>query len=133
DSFDEAEAEDMVSLPSKRTGVANTIFVSSGNARHAPRIKIAVDPPDSFNPRGKSVSMQLHGDNAVVGDVLPPRRVIEQGKRWIKQNYAVWMLHWDNEISGDEVVKRVKPLPGKKKRPASKKRSPSKQRPRRRT
>jgi hypothetical protein len=133
DSFDEAEAEDMVSLPSKRTGVANTIFVSSGNPRHAPRIKIAVDPSDSFNPRGKSVSMQLHGDNDVVGDVLPPRRVIEQAKRWIKRNHAVLILHWDNKISGDEVVKRVKPLLEKKSRLASKKRPPSKQRPRQRT
>jgi len=132
DSFDEAEAEDMVSLPSKRTGVANTIFVSSGNPRHAPRIKIAVDPPDSFNPRGKSVSMQLHGDNDMVGEVLPPQRVIEQAKRWIKQNHAVLMLHWDNEISGDEAVRRLKPLPGKTKRPPAKKRRPSKQRPRHR-
>ena len=44
--FDEAEAEAVVSLPSRRTGIANTIFVSSGNPRHAPRIKIAVDPPN---------------------------------------------------------------------------------------
>jgi hypothetical protein len=132
DSFDEAEAEDMVSLPSKRTGVANTIFVPSGNPRHAPRIKIAVDPPDSFNPRGKSVSMQLHGDNDVVGDVLPPQRVIEQAKLWIKRNHAVLMLHWDNKISGDEVVRRLKPLLEKKSRPTAKKRPPSKRRPRHR-
>jgi hypothetical protein len=130
DSFDEAEAEDMVSLPSKRTGVANTIFVPSGNPRHAPRIKIAVDPPDSFNPRGKSVSMQLHGDNDVVGDVLPPQRVIEQAKLWIKRNHAVLMLHWDNTISGDEVVRRLKPLLEKKSRPTAKKRPPAKRRPR---
>ena len=121
ESFDEAEAEDMVSLPSRRTGVANTVFVSSGNPRHAPRIKIAVDPPNSFNPRGKNVSMQMQGNYDVVGEKLPPRRVIDQAKRWIKQNYAVLMQHWDNEISGDEVVKRVKPLPRKKPRPAASK------------
>ena len=44
--YDEAE-EDMVSLRTNRTGVDNTIFVSTrGNAQHAPRIKIAVDPPE---------------------------------------------------------------------------------------
>jgi hypothetical protein len=127
ESFDDAEAEDMVSLPSRRTGVGNTIFISSGNPRHAPRIKIAVDPPDSFNPRAKNVTMQLHGDNAIDGDKMPPRRVIKQAKRWIKQNFAVLMQHWDNEISGDEVVKRVVPLPGtrtkRSPRAASKKRS----------
>jgi hypothetical protein len=40
------EAADMVSLRAERTGVANTIFVSTkGYAQPAPRIKIAVDPP----------------------------------------------------------------------------------------
>jgi hypothetical protein len=121
EAFDEAEAEDIVSLPSRRTGVANTVFVSSGNPRHAPGIKIAVDPPDSFNPRGKNVSMQMQGNYDVVGEKLPPRRVIDQAKRWIKQNHAVLMQHWDNEISGDDVVKLVKPLPGKKPRPAASK------------
>jgi hypothetical protein len=126
--LDDAEAEDMVSLRPKRTGVANTIFVSSGNPQHAPRIKIAVDPSDSFSPRGKNVSMQMQDDYKVEGDKLPPSRVLKQAKRWIKKNYTVLMRHWDNEISGDEVVKLLKPLPGKK-RP--KKRSPSKRRSRR--
>jgi hypothetical protein len=133
ESFDESEAEDMVSLRPKRTGIANTIFVSSGNLRHPPRIKIAVDPPDSFDPRGKNVSMQMQDNYEVIGDKLPPQRAIEQAKRWIKKNHAVLMRHWNNEISGDEVVKLLEPLPGKKKRSASKKRPPSKQRPHHRT
>ena len=45
----DGEVEDMVSLRSEKTGVDNTIFVSTkGYAEHAPRIKIAVDPPHSF-------------------------------------------------------------------------------------
>jgi hypothetical protein len=110
ESFDEAEAEDLVSLPSRRTGLDNTIFVSSGNPRHAPRIKIAVDPPDSFNPRSTSASMALH-DYTVVGAYLSPH-LIEQLKRFIELNRRLLLQHWNNEISGDEVVEKVVHLSG---------------------
>ena len=51
----------MVSLRRDVTGVDNTIFVSTKvYAQHAPRIKIAIDPPDSLNARSKAASMAIH-------------------------------------------------------------------------
>ena len=47
--------EERVTYRKNVTGVDNTIFISpKGNTRHAPRIKLAVDPPDSVDPRGET-------------------------------------------------------------------------------
>src|SRR6202162_4839395 len=74
------EVEDMVSLRSEKTGVDNTIFISTkGYARHAPRIKIAVDPPHSFNATSKSASMAIHG-YGIRGEYVAPH-IAEQAKR----------------------------------------------------
>jgi hypothetical protein len=68
DRHAEQEAEDMVALTSAETGIANTIFVSpKGFARHAPRLKVAIDPPDTFDTTSKTASMALH-DHAVSGE-----------------------------------------------------------------
>jgi hypothetical protein len=72
----------MSSLRRDETGVDNTIFVSTkGRARHAPRIKIAIDPPDSFNATSKTASMAFH-DYSVTGAYVPPR-LVEQATRFM--------------------------------------------------
>ena len=64
------EVEDMVSLRSEKTGIDNTIFISTkGYARHAPRIKIAVDPPHTFNATAKAASMAIH-DYSITAPIL---------------------------------------------------------------
>jgi hypothetical protein len=101
------EAEDMASLRTDRTGVDNTIFVSTrGYGRHAPRIKIAVDPPDSLNAAGKNASMAI-SDYRIIGEYLPSH-IAEQAKRFIEQNRETLLAYWNCEIATEEMIKRLK-------------------------
>jgi len=107
DEDSEAEAEDMVSLRGDKTGVDNTIFVSTrGYAQHAPRIKIAIDPPDALNARSKSASMAIH-DYGMTGAYAPPH-VVEQAKQFIERNRDVLLKYWDCEIDTAELIRRLK-------------------------
>ncbi len=102
------EAADMVSLRSGRTGVENTIFVSTkGYAQHAARIKIAVDPPHTLNATSKSASMRI-ADYKIIGDYLPPH-IVEQAKQFIERNREALISYWDCEIDTAELIKRLKP------------------------
>src|SRR5215467_13837430 len=50
--------EEMVSYRKDVTGVDHTIFISpKGSTRHAARIKLAIEPPDSIDPRGTTASI----------------------------------------------------------------------------
>ena len=61
-AVDETDFEEMVSYPTSVTGVDNTIFISpKGNARHGPRIKVAINPPDRIDPRSETASVDFDG------------------------------------------------------------------------
>jgi hypothetical protein len=106
DALANAEAEDMASLRKERTGVDNTIFVSTkGYAQHAPRIKIAVDPPHSLNATSKTASMAIH-NYSITGE-HPPSHVVEQAKQFIERNREALLLYWNCEIDTDQLVKRL--------------------------
>jgi hypothetical protein len=65
------DLQEMVSYRKNVTGVAHTVFISpKGNARHAPRVKIAIDPPDSLDPRSETASLGLDG-HVMAGEVEP--------------------------------------------------------------
>jgi len=101
------EAEDMVSLRSEKTGVENTIFVSTkGYAEHAPRIKIAVDPPDTFNATSKSASMAIH-DYSIRGESVAPH-IAEQARRFIDLNREALLDYWDTKIDTAQLIERLK-------------------------
>jgi hypothetical protein len=103
------EAEDTVSLRSERTGVENTVFVSTkGYAEHAPRIKIAVDPPHTFNATSKSASMAIH-DHSIGGESVAPH-VAEQAKRFIDLNREALLDYWDCKIDTAQLIERLKPI-----------------------
>src|SRR5437764_9529053 len=52
--------EEMVSYRKDVTGIDHTVFISpKGHTRHAPRIKLAIDPSDTVDPRGKTVSIAI--------------------------------------------------------------------------
>jgi uncharacterized protein with WD repeat len=105
------EVEDMVSLPSERTGVDNTIFVSTkGYAEHAPRIKIAVDPPHTFNATSKSASMAIH-DYSIRGEYVAPH-IAEQAKRFIDRNREALLDYWECKIDTAQLIERLKPVGG---------------------
>ena len=103
------EAEDMVSLRKDRTGVDNTVFVSTkGYVRHAPRIKIAIDPPDSLNAAARTASMAIH-DYSIAGAHMPPH-LVEQAKRFIEQNRVALLEYWDNKIDTPESIDRLRSI-----------------------
>jgi hypothetical protein len=97
----------MTSLRKKYTGVDNTIFVSTkGYGRHAPRIKIAIDPPDSFNEACESASMAIHDFNIRGAYVAP--RIVEQAKQFIERNRDVLLGYWNGEFDTGELFERLR-------------------------
>lgn len=108
DQFAEEELlGDMASLQKDSTGVDNTIFVSTeAGAGPGVRIKIAIDPPDSFNAESKTASMAIH-DFSIFGAYVPPH-IVEQAKRFIEINREVLLLYWEAEIGTKEMIDRLK-------------------------
>jgi hypothetical protein len=103
---DEEELQDMASLEKESTGFDNTIFVSTKGHGHAPRIKIAVDPPDSLNAAAKTASMAIH-DFSIVGAYVPAH-VVEQAKRFIELNRELLLEYWEAKIGTKEMISRLK-------------------------
>jgi hypothetical protein len=88
----QADLEEMVSYRKNVTGVDHTIFISpKGNARHSPRIKIAIDPPDSLDPRSKTAAIDLEG-KVVAGT----------------RNRRVLMDYWMYRIDTSELQQRLR-------------------------
>ena len=103
------EVEDMVSLTPQETGVRNTLFVSTkGYAQHAPRIKIAIDPPDSFSATSKSASMALH-DFTVTGEHVPAH-IARQAEQFIELNREALVEYGDCRIATAELLRRIRPI-----------------------
>jgi hypothetical protein len=101
------EAADMVSLRSEKTGVDNTIFVSTkGYTQHSPRIKIAVDPPHTLNATSKSASMAIHDYN-IRGEYVAPH-IAEQAKQFIDRNREALLDYWECKIDTAQLIERVK-------------------------
>jgi hypothetical protein len=101
--------EEMVSYRKEVTGVENTIFISpKGNTRHAPRIKLAIDPPLSVDPRSKTASVAIADCTVVAGEV--PQRLLDQARRFIDANRDVLLDYWEYRIDTDELRRRLKPI-----------------------
>ena len=101
--------EEMVAYRKNVTGIDNTIFISpKGNTRHGPRIKIAIDPPDSVDPRGETASIAIADGVVAAGDV--PRRLLDQARQFIALNRDVLLDYWDYKIDTDQLRQRLKPV-----------------------
>ena len=103
------EIMDMVSLVTSETGIHNTIFVSTkGYAQHAPRIKIAIDPPNSFSATSKTASMAIH-DYSTLGEPIPTH-IAKQARQFIERNRDVLLEYWNNKIGTGELIRRIRPV-----------------------
>ena len=101
--------EEMVSYRKNVTGVDNTIFISpKGNTRHAPRVKLAIDPPDSVDPRGSTASVTIADGIVVAGDVPPA--LLEQVRRFIDTNREVLLDYWEYRIDTETLRRRLRSL-----------------------
>ena len=100
---------EMTSFGKDATGVDNTIFISpKGFTRHAPRIKVAIDPPDSFDPRGETASIMIEGSNVVAGEV--PSKLLRQVRKFLELNRGVLLDYWDYKISTKQLCERLKSI-----------------------
>ena len=101
--------EEMVSYRKNVTGVAHTIFISPrGKTRHAPRIKVAINPSDSIDPRAETASVSIADGEVVVGHVPVP--LIDQVRRFIDANRDALLDYWDYRIDTDELRRRLKSI-----------------------
>jgi hypothetical protein len=108
---EEERLGDMASLEKESTGVDSVVFVSTkADAQHAARIKIAVDPPESFNVASKTASMAIH-DFSIVGAYVAPH-IVEQAKRFVETNREVLLLYWEAKIGTKEMINRLRVPPG---------------------
>ncbi len=99
----------MVSCRKDVTGFENTIFIlPKGNTRHAPRIKIAIDPPLSVDPRSKTAAVAIADGTVVAGDIPPG--VLDQARRFIDANRDVLLDCREYRIDTDELNRRLKPI-----------------------
>lgn len=104
--IDNDELQEMVSYRKNVTGIAHTIFISPrGNAQHAARVKVAIDPPDSLDPRSEIASVSITGD-VVVGTIDP--HLLQQVRRFIDRNRRVLIDYWNYAIDTDELRQRLR-------------------------
>src|SRR5260370_38195015 len=99
----------MVSYRRNVTGLENTVFISVKFAQHAPRIKVAVDPPTHVDPFGNNASVSIHDGRVVAGDLSA--RVLEQVRRFVELNRSVPLDYWDRRIDTGELGRRSNPGP----------------------
>ncbi len=94
--------EETVSFRKNLTGVDNTIFISpKGFTRHVPRIKLAIDPSDSIDPRGATAPVAIDSGNVVAGDV--PAELLKQVRQFIELNHDVLLDYWNYRADTDEL------------------------------
>jgi hypothetical protein len=101
--------EEMVSYRRDVTGVENTIFISpKGNTRHAARIKVAIDPPQTVDPRGRTAAVAITDGTLVAGDIPP--RLLEQVRRFVDANREVLLDYWEYRIDTETLRRQLKPV-----------------------
>src|SRR5262249_24348984 len=101
--------EEAASFRKAVTGMDNTVFIlPKGNTRHALRIKVAIDPPLTVDPRAKIASVAIADGAIVAGEI--PSWLVDQARRFIDINRDVLLDYWDYRIDTDELRRRLKPI-----------------------
>jgi NAD(P)H-dependent FMN reductase len=99
--------EEMSSYRKRTTGVDNTIFISpKGNTRHTAGLKVAIDPPDSINPRSETATVAIYSGELIDGKMSPA--LLEQIRQFIDINRDTLLDYWEYKISTDDMEQRLK-------------------------
>jgi hypothetical protein len=102
---------EMVSYRKDVTGVDNTVFISAkGHAQPAARIKLAIDPPQSINPLGKTASVAIHNGNVMAGEAAPSAELLRQARRFIEINRDALIDYWEYRIDTEELRRRLRSI-----------------------
>ena len=101
--------EHMASFRTDATGVDNTIWVSpKGRTRHAARIKVAIDPPDSLNAISQTASVAVHDGSVAEGHI--PSQILRQVQEFVRINREVLIDYWEERIDTRQLDQRLKPI-----------------------
>ncbi len=105
------QLEHMVTYRKNITGLNNTVFISPGLAvRHAPSIKVTIDPPDSINPLSKQASIEISSGTVVAGEA-PSTEVLKQIQKFVELNRDALLDYWNMRITTDQLQARLKAVP----------------------
>ena len=104
-SADEIELIEMANLPPERTGIEGVIYISTAQARHAPRVKWYPSRPRDKAP---CLSVTIEPVPNAFNHHLPARVFAVAGepvKAWVTLNYLDLLDFWDhgNTWMDDEV------------------------------
>ncbi len=101
---------DMVNYRKNVTGVDNVIFISQkGYARHAARIKVAIEPPDSIDVTSDTASIEISSGQVMAGEVSDAE-LLKQVQNFIELNRPALLDYWNALIDTEELRKRLKPI-----------------------
>ena len=104
--------EHMASFRKDATGVDNTIWVSpKGRTRHAARIKVAINPPDTLNATSETASVAVHDGSVTQGRI--PSHVLRQVQEFVKINREVLNDYWEERIDTRQLDQRLKTIAGR--------------------
>jgi hypothetical protein len=107
--LEEELTADMVSFRKNVTGVDNTVFISVKFPGHAPRIKVAVDPPTHIDVFGNNASVAIADGKLLAGGKLPSN-VQKQVETFLQMNRDVLLDYWEKRIDTAELRDRLLPL-----------------------
>jgi hypothetical protein len=107
-ALEEELTADMVSFRKNVTGVDNTVFISVKFPGHAPRIKVAVDPPTHIDVFGNNASVAIADGKLLAGKL--PSNVQKQVEAFLQLNRDVLIDYWEKRIDTDELRDRLQPL-----------------------
>jgi hypothetical protein len=109
---EEEQLEHMVTYRKNVTGVDNTVFISPKvHARHAARVKVAIEPPDTVSPTTETISVSIHDGSVVAGNAgSVTASLLDQVRRFIDLNRDVLLEYWEERIDTDELRRRLKSI-----------------------
>lgn len=97
-AIDDDEMFDVVNLTHQDTGVTGTIFISTAQGKHGPRIKWFPDKPSRDGP---CLILTLGGSRGVVAHGLGPRQARRgeaASRDWVALNEPALLDFWNNGV-----------------------------------
>jgi hypothetical protein len=70
--------------------------------------KLAINPPDSVDPRGETASIAIADGTLVAGDAPPG--LLEQARRFITANRDALIDYWEYRIDTETLRQRLKSI-----------------------
>jgi NAD(P)H-dependent FMN reductase len=109
---EEEQLEHMVTYRKNVTGVDNTVFISPKvHARHAARVKVAINPPDTISPTSETISVSIHDGSVVAGNTSSvTATLLDQVRQFIAMNKDALIDYWEERIDTDELRQRLKSI-----------------------